>query len=62
MKRRKFLAAAAAAPLILPRSVFGANKKLNVGLIGMGGVMQGHVKEVLYHKHNLVAFCDVDPN
>ncbi len=62
MKRREFLAVAAVAPLILPHTVFGANKKLNVGFIGMGGVVQGHVKNVLSQKHNVVAFCDVDPN
>ena len=37
MKRRTFLAATAIAPAILPRSVFGANKKLNIGFVGMGG-------------------------
>ena len=37
VKRREFLAAAAAVPLILPQTVFGANKKLNIGFIGMGG-------------------------
>ena len=41
MQRREFLAGAAAASLILPHTVFGANKKLNVGFIGMGGVMGG---------------------
>ena len=62
MKRRTFLAATAAAPAILPRSVFGANKKLNIGFIGMGGQIQGHVRNTLQFGHNAVAFCDVDPN
>ncbi len=62
MKRREFLAAAAAAPLILPNTVFGANKKLNVGFIGMGAVMTGSLKRMLQQKHNIVAFCDVDSN
>lgn len=62
MKRRTFLAATAAAPAILPRSVFGANKKLNIGFIGMGGQIQGHVRNTLQLGHNAVAFCDVDPN
>ena len=62
MKRRSILAAASAAPLILPRNVFGANRKLNIGYIGMGGQIQGHVRSALQLKHNVVAFCDVDPN
>lgn len=62
VKRREFLAAAAAVPLILPQTVFGANKKLNIGFIGMGGVMGGSVESALDLKHNVVAFCDVDPN
>mgnify|MGYP000215154267 CR=1 FL=1 len=36
MKRRTFIAAAAAAPVILPRTVFGANNRLNIAFIGMG--------------------------
>ena len=62
MKRRTFIAAAAAAPIILPRTVFGANNKLNIAFIGMGGQIQGHVKNALQLGHNVVAFCDVDPN
>jgi predicted dehydrogenase len=62
MKRRTFLAAAATTPFILPRSVFGANKKLNIAFIGMGGQIQGHVKNALHLGHNVVAFCDVDQN
>lgn len=39
MKRRTFLktTAFAAAPLILPRSVWGANERVNVAFIGLGG-------------------------
>ena len=62
MKRRTFLAATAIAPAILPRSVFGANKKLNIGFVGMGGQIQGHVRNTLQLGHTVVAFCDVDPN
>jgi len=62
MKRRTFLVAAAAAPVILPRNVFGANNKLNIAFIGMGGQIQGHIKNTLQLGHNVVAFCDVDPN
>ena len=28
----------------------------------MGGQIQGHVRSVVHQKHNVVAFCDVDPN
>ncbi len=62
MKRRTFLAATAIAPTILPRSVFGAGKKLNIGFVGMGGQIQGHVRNTLQLGHKVVAFCDVDPN
>lgn len=62
VNRRSFLAAAAAAPLILPRSTFAASRKLNIAFIGMGGQVQGHVRRTLQEKHNVVAFCDVDPN
>lgn len=62
INRRSFLAAATAAPFILPRSVSGANRKLNIAFIGMGGQIQGHVNRTIQQKHNVVAFCDVDPN
>jgi predicted dehydrogenase len=62
INRRTFIGAAALSPLILPRSVFGAERKLNVAFIGMGGRIQGHVRNVIQQKHNVVAFCDADPN
>ena len=62
MKRRTFLAATAAAPVILSRTVFGASNRLNIAFIGMGGQIQGHVKNTLQLGHNVMAFCDVDPN
>jgi hypothetical protein len=34
--------------------------KLNVGFIGMGGQIQGHVGQILQLGHNVVAMCDVD--
>ncbi len=61
MKRRTFLTAAAAAPFILRNTVFGASKRLNIAFVGMGGQVQGHVKNALQLGHNVVAFCDVDP-
>ncbi len=62
MKRRTFLASVIAVPVIVPRIVLGANKKLNIAFIGMGGQIQGHVNTALQLGHNVVAFCDVDPN
>ena len=46
MTRRSFLAAAglAAAPMILPRSAFGANDRIQVGFIGVGRRAQDHVR------------------
>ncbi len=62
MKRRTFLAATAAMPVFLRSTVFGANQKLNIAYIGMGGQIQGHVSTALQLGHNVVAFCDVDLN
>ncbi|MBI4976127.1 MAG: Gfo/Idh/MocA family oxidoreductase [Spirochaetes bacterium] len=63
VSRRKFLAGAAAAfagTLILPKNVFGANDKLNVAFIGVGGKGEGAVNSVKNIGENIVAFCDVD--
>ncbi len=65
INRRSFLTTtgcALAAPLILPSGTFGqtANDKLNIAFIGMGGQIQGHVKNLLNMGHHAVAFCDVD--
>ncbi len=48
MTRRSFLAAAglAAAPMIIPRSAFGANERIQVGFIGVGRRAQDLVREV----------------
>ena len=62
IKRRAFLAATAAAPVIIRNSVIGANRKLNIAFIGMGGQIQSHVRNALQLGHNVTAFCDVDPN
>jgi predicted dehydrogenase len=37
MNRRVFFATASSSPLILPRRVFGANDRIQVGFIGVGG-------------------------
>ena len=62
--RRHFLAKSAAAfagAQILPRSVFGANEKLNIAFIGAGGKGGGAIKSLANNKMvNLAAFSDVD--
>ena len=65
VSRRKFLAASAAvtAPLILPAGVLaqkgrpGANDKIVMGFIGVGGKGRHHVGRF---KHLAAAVCDVD--
>src|SRR2546428_2544619 len=61
LSRRRFLrtaAGAAAFPLILPRSVRGANAKLNVAGIGVGG--KGETDVSCCDGENIVALCDPD--
>lgn len=66
--RRRFLrtsSSAAAGLTILPSgSIYGQGKKagdkLNIGFIGMGNQMQGHVGRLLQLGHRISAFCDVD--
>lgn len=65
--RRSFVKAAAAAPLILPGTAFGQDKKdapnsrLGVGFIGMGIQSRGHVNFCLNQKDvQVLAVCDVD--
>jgi predicted dehydrogenase len=69
MSRRAFVAGAAAAavPLIVPRSILGddkkpgANSRLTIGFIGMGYQMQGHLRWFLDQKDTQVlAVCEVD--
>ena len=48
--RRRFLQtalAASAAPLLLPRSAFGANERMNLALIGSGRMGLGDLNEAL---------------
>ena len=58
--RRSFVQASAAvgAALVLPRSVFGANERLNVAAVGTGGRAWDDLEAV--SKENVVAICDVD--
>jgi len=52
--------AAGTAPLFLPSRVFGANERLNVGAIGVGGRGASDLRAVT--SENVVALCDVDEN
>jgi predicted dehydrogenase len=62
--RRRFLqtslgaGAAASLPLILPARAFGANERLNIGVIGVGG--RGGADLAAVAGENIVALCDVD--
>lgn len=61
--RRTFLQQSAAAgvalPLVLSSSVFGANDRLNIAGIGVGGKGAGDIAETSAGQ-NVVAICDVD--
>ena len=60
LSRRSFVqtSAAVGAALVLPRSVFGANERLNVAAVGTGGRAREDLEGV--SKENVVAICDVD--
>jgi predicted dehydrogenase len=69
ISRREFLSAsaAAAAPLIVPATVFGKSgrvapaDRLGIGHIGVGTMGYGHVKGLLGEKAvQILAICDVD--
>ncbi|MBW7891727.1 MAG: Gfo/Idh/MocA family oxidoreductase [Chitinophagaceae bacterium] len=69
MKRRKFLqyslsgVAAANMPFMMSASVLGANDRLRIGVIGVGGMGQNHVQEYnALHNVEVAAICDVDEN
>ena len=67
--RRRFLAqgaalgAAAACPAIVPSTVLGAtapSNRINLGMIGMGLMMRGHLNGMLNRKDvQVLAVCDV---
>jgi predicted dehydrogenase len=61
LTRRKFLAASAAAPLVLSRSsALSANDKITLGFIGVGTMGRGHLGGLLGRKEvEVVAVCDV---
>lgn len=66
--RRTFLkttGASAGALCIRPDTIFSASAgkpgdKLNIGFIGMGSQIQGHVGRALQLGHHVAAICDVD--
>ena len=60
--RRKFVKSSAlfSAPLVIPSTVFGANERLNVGVIGVAG--RGGANLAAMGGENVVAVCDVDSN
>ncbi len=65
VSRRSFLVTTAAAstvfaaPLVLPRSVFGANERIITGHIGVGGQGKSNLGGFM---NNVAAICDVDSN
>ena len=59
--RRSALAASAfAAPMILPRRVFGANERIAVAAVGVRNQGSGNVRKFLAAGADIVAICDVD--
>ncbi|MBW3597564.1 MAG: Gfo/Idh/MocA family oxidoreductase [Planctomycetes bacterium] len=61
--RRSFVGAASASAFAftyLPQRVFGANERLNVASIGVGGKGAGEVRDAAEAGCNIVALCDVD--
>jgi predicted dehydrogenase len=73
INRRQFLAKAGAAisiPYLVPSGVLamagraGANERLTIGMIGVGGMGKGHLKQMVKFREagvvNVAAVCDVD--
>jgi len=63
ISRRTFLAgsaAGAAGLLVLPPRAFGANERLNIAGIGVGGKGHGEIQDTSKAGANIVALCDVD--
>lgn len=73
INRRQFLAKAGAAisiPYLVPSGVLGmagragANARLTIGMIGVGGMGKGHLKQMVKFREagvvNIAAVCDVD--
>ena len=63
--RREFVKAATVGAFafhIVPQSAFGANERVNVACIGIGGKGRSDVEGVAAAGANIVALCDVDDN
>ena len=63
LSRRGFLtgvAATAATVTVLPKSVFGANDKVNLAAIGCGGKGDSDVQDAAHCGANIVALCDTN--
>src|SRR5262245_2932520 len=62
ISRRTFTSAAASAFAFtyLPKRVFGANDRLQVACVGIGGQGEGDVQDVADSGCDIVALCDVD--
>ena len=62
ISRRRFAvgSAAVAAALFVPRRAFGANERLNVAVVGVGGRGRENVNGVSDAGANIVALCDCD--
>ena len=60
LSRRNFVKASTVftVPLFVPHTVFGANERLNVGVIGVAGRGGANLAEMA--GQNVVAICDVD--
>jgi len=62
--RREIIKAVAAAPFILPSSIWAAetppSDRLGVGFIGMGIQSRGLLRSFLYENVQVIAVCDVD--
>ena len=67
--RRQFMmhsaavAAGSAGLLAAPRGAvygFPANEKLNIAIVGVGGMGRGHVNDGAVRQENVVALCDID--
>ena len=62
VSRRQFLAtsAAAAAPLVVAQSAFGANDQITMGCVGLGGQGTGDMRGFMGHRGvRVLAVCDV---
>ncbi len=61
--RRRFLKGAASTAFafqVVPSTVFGANERLQVACIGVGGKGAGEVRDIASAGADIVALCDVD--